>query len=57
MVAEGHARVMGLHNFGFAAEIAPILLPLAQRLRVALRIERSPEGSISLMIGPRTEAK
>jgi hypothetical protein len=53
MVAHGHARVVGLHNFGFSAEIAPVLLPLAQRLRIALRIERPRDGPISLIVGPR----
>lgn len=53
MVADGHARTVELYNFGFAAEIAPILVPLAQRQRIGLRIERGPGGSTSLIVGPR----
>ena len=57
MVAEGHARTVGLHNFGFAAQIAPILIPLAQRLRIALRVEHNAEGTSSLIVGPRIDEK
>ena len=52
MVAEGHVRNVELHNFGYAVEIAPLLLPMAQRERIGLRVERHAGGPTSLIVGP-----
>ena len=54
MVEQGSARSVELHNFRFAAEIAPLLVPLAQRQQIALRVDRNPDGMTSLIVGART---